>query len=159
MFREKANRLVDSMAALILFLMAGIVALQIFFRYILNQPMFWPYEGSLFLFVWLIWLGGATGMRDERQIRVDFFEQFFPARLRNFFTLFNSALSILFMLLVVYYGVKVTAVQMSAEYDALPFSRGVLFSVAPIVGTLMTIYLIAVLVRQLKRIFGEPPKP
>ena len=75
------------------------------------------------MFVWLIWLGGATGMRDERQIRVDFFEQFFPLWLRNFFTLFNTALSILFMVLVVFYGVKVTAVQMSAEYDALPFFK------------------------------------
>ena len=77
MIWQKINRLIDSLAALILLLMAGTVAIQIFFRYILNQPLWWPYEAALFLFVWLIWLGAATGMRDERQIRVDFFEQFF----------------------------------------------------------------------------------
>ena len=85
-------------------------------------------------------------------------EQFFPIPLRNFFKLFNSALSIVFMILVVYYGVKVTAVQTTAEYDALPFSRGVLFVVAPLVGSLMTLYLTGVLVRQIKQIFGNPPK-
>ena len=155
MFREKANRLVDWTASLILLVMAGIVAVQVFFRYVLNRPMFWPEEASVFLFVWLIWVGGATGMREERQIRVDFFERFFPEKLRNFVMLFNTILAILFMTLVVFYGVKVAEIQMTAEYDSLPFRRGVLYSVAPIVGTLMILYLIGVFIRQIKRIFGD----
>jgi TRAP-type C4-dicarboxylate transport system permease small subunit len=156
MFRERANWVVDWTAALVLLFMAGIVALQIFCRYVLNRPLFWPEEMSVFLFVWLIWVGGATGMREERQIRVDFFEQFFPERLKNFFTLFNTVLSIVYMILVVFYGVKVAVIQMTAEYDSLPFSRGVLYSVAPIVGTLMAVYLTGVLIRQIKRIRGVP---
>ena len=158
MIWRKFNNFVDLLAALILLLMAGTVALQIYFRYILNEPLFWPYETALFFFVWLIWIGGATGMRDERQIRVDFFEQFFPAPLRRGVALFNSLISITFMILVVYYGVKVTAVQASAEYDALPFRRDVLFSVAPIVGSLMVVYLTIVLIRQIRKTFGLPKK-
>lgn len=154
MIWQKINRLIDSLAALILLLMAGTVAIQIFFRYILNQPLWWPYEAALFLFVWLIWLGAATGMRDERQIRVDFFEQFFPDSFRKGFAIFNSLISILFMILVVYYGIKVTAIQASAEYDALPFNRDILFSVAPIAGSLMVVYLIRVFIRQIRQIFG-----
>ena len=158
MIWQKINRFIDSLAAVILLLMAGTVAIQIFFRYILNQPLWWPYEAALFFFVWLIWIGGATGMRDEKQIRVDFFEQFFPDRLRKGVVIFNSLVSILFMILVVYYGIKVTAIQASAEYDALPFNRDVLFSVAPIVGSLMVVYLIGVLIRQIRQIFGLPKK-
>jgi TRAP-type C4-dicarboxylate transport system permease small subunit len=138
--------------------LAGTVAIQIFFRYILNQPLFWPYEAALFFFVWLIWIGGATGMRDERQIRVDFFEQFFPEKFQKAVTIFNSLISILFMILVVYYGIKVTAIQANAEYDALPFRRDVLFVVAPLVGSLMIVYLAVVLVRQVRRMFGSPKK-
>jgi len=159
MLWKQWNRFVDSLAALILLLMAGTVALQIFYRYILNQPLFWPYETSLFFFVWLIWIGGATGMRDERQIRVDFFEQFFPARVRSGVAIFNSLLSIAFMILVVYYGIKVTAVQASAEYDALPFHRDYLFAVAPIVGSLMIVYLTVVLIRQIRRMAGSRNQP
>ena len=49
MFREKANQLVDSLAALILLLMAGIVALQIFFRYILKPAdVLGPTRGLFF---------------------------------------------------------------------------------------------------------------
>lgn len=159
MFWDKINRLVDRLTSLILLLLAGTVAIQIFFRYILNQPLFWPYDAALFLFVWLIWLGGATGMRDERQIRVDFFEKYFPVSFRQWVAIFNSLISIVFMILVVYYGVKVTAVQANAEYDALPFNRHILFSVAPIVGSLMIVYLTTVLVRQIRRIFDMPQKP
>ena len=97
-------------------------------------------------------------MRDEMQIRVDFFEQFFPEPIRKGFVIFNSLVSILFMILVVYYGVKVTTIQASAEYDALPFHRDVLFSVAPIVGSLMVVYLVGVLIRQIRQMFGLPKK-
>jgi len=163
MFRKKANWLVDWTAATILLFMAGIVALQIFCRYVLNQPLFWPEEASVFLFVWLIWVGGAIGMREERQIRVDFFEQFFPEKIKNFFALFNTLLSILFMVLVVYYGIDVAEIQMTAEYDSLPIQRGVLYSVAPLVGSLMIIYLSGLFIRHFKRIFGRdsiaPGKP
>lgn len=158
MIWKKFNNLVDLLAALILLLMAGTVALQIYFRYILNQPLFWPYETALFFFVWLIWIGGATGMRDERQIRVDFFEQFFSPALRSGVAIFNSLISITFMILVVYYGVKVMAVQASAEYDALPFRRDVLFSVAPITGSLMIVYLSIILIRQIRQTFGLQKK-
>ena len=158
MIWQKINRYIDSLAALILLLMAGTVAIQIFFRYILNQPLWWPYEAALFFFVWLIWIGGATGMRDEKQIRVDFFEQYFPDRLHKGVVIFNSLVSILFMILVVYYGIKVTAIQASAEYDALPFNRDVLFSVAPIVGSLMIVYLMGVFIRQIRQMFGLPKK-
>lgn len=158
MIWKKFNRFIDSLAACILLLMAGTVAIQIFFRYILNQPLFWPYEAALYFFVWLIWIGGATGMRDERQIRVDFFEQFFPEKLKNALAIFNSLISILFMILVVYYGVKVTAIQANAEYDALPFNRDALFVVAPLVGSLMIVYLTVVLVQQVRRMFGSTKK-
>ena len=158
MIWQKFNRFIDSLAALILLLMASTVAIQIFFRYILNRPLWWPYEAALFFFVWLIWLGGATGMRDELQIRVDFFEQFFPEKLRKWVAIFNSLLSISFMILVIYYGIKVTSIQASAEYDALPFHRNVLFSVAPIVGSLMLVYLINVLIRQIRQMLGSAQK-
>lgn len=152
MFINKLNRFVDWVAASLLLLMAGTCALQIFFRYILNRPLFWPYEAALFFFVWLIWVGGATGIRDERQIRVDFFEKLFPVPFQLGVTIFNTLLSITLMVLVVYYGVKVTAIQANCDYEALPFRRNFLFAVAPIVGSLMVVYLIGVLKRQVRRI-------
>jgi len=48
------------------------LALQIFFRYVLNYPLAWPLEVSLFCFVWLVWLGGwrhARGEADPDRIR------------------------------------------------------------------------------------------
>ena len=74
MFWKTLDRVVDFLAAICLISTASIVALQVFYRYVLNRPLLWPLEVSLFLFVYLVWFGGAAGMRDNREIRIELAE-------------------------------------------------------------------------------------
>jgi TRAP-type C4-dicarboxylate transport system permease small subunit len=151
------DRMVDSLAALLLLATSSVLALQVIYRYLLNRPLGWPLEVSLLCFVWMVWLGGAAGMRDERQVRIEFAEKYLPRSVQRILLPVTTFLSLAFMGLVVFYGLRVAESQMSAEYDILPFPRGVLYAVAPIVGVLMFLYLIRVLVRQIHRYFSAAP--
>lgn len=150
-FWKVMDWLVDSLAAVFLVAMSLVLALQVVFRYVLNRPLPWPLEVSLFCFVWLVWLGAIGGMREERQIRIEFAEKYSPRPIQRILVPANTVLSMVFLVLVVYYGVHVAESQMSAVYDILPFSRGVLYSVAPVCGSLMFLSLVRVLVRQVRR--------
>ncbi|EAZ99104.1 hypothetical protein MELB17_05999 [Marinobacter sp. ELB17] len=46
-------------AAYLMPLLAGIVAFEVFARYVLNSPTIWAYDMSLFLFGYVTALGGA----------------------------------------------------------------------------------------------------
>jgi TRAP-type C4-dicarboxylate transport system permease small subunit len=142
---------VDSLAALLLLAMSSILAIEVFFRYVLNRPLGWTLETSLFCFVWLVWLGAIGYMREERQIRIDFAETYTPKRVQRVLLPANTILSMVFLVFVIYYGVQVTESQMSAVYDILPFSRAILYAAAPVGGTLMFLTLARVLVRQIRR--------
>ena len=158
------DRAVDSLAALFLLITSAVLALQVFFRYVLNRPLAWPLEVSLFCFVWLVWLGGIGGMREERQIRIEFAEKYAPKAVQRILIPGATVLSLIFLVFVIYYGIQVADSQMSAEYDILPFSRGILYAVAPVGGSLMFLTLVRVLVRQVRRYSpgasqGEERKP
>ncbi len=143
--------LVDSLAAVLLLVMSLVLAVEVVFRYALNRPLSWTLEVSLFCFVWLVWLGAIGYMREERQIRIDFAETYSPRPIQRVLVPANTVLSMVFLVFVIYYGVQVTESQMSAVYDIIPFSRGVLYAAAPLGGSLMFLTLARVLVRQIRR--------
>ncbi len=150
-FLKGLDRIIDALAAGFLLVTSLVLALQIFFRYVLNYPLAWPLEVSLFCFVWLVWLGGVGGMREEKQIRIEFAEKYLSRRILRILMPATTVLSLIFLGFVIFYGVQVAESQMSAVYDILPFSRGVLYAVAPVCGILMVISLVRVLARQIRK--------
>lgn len=54
------EKYVASLAFLTLFV---VFVLQIFFRYVLNRPLIWPYEVSIFAFIWTAVLGACFAKR------------------------------------------------------------------------------------------------
>jgi TRAP-type C4-dicarboxylate transport system permease small subunit len=156
-FWKGMDRILDALAAGFLLVTSLVLALQVFFRYVLNYPLSWPLEVSLFCFVWLVWLGAGGGMREERQIRIEFAEKYLPRSVLRILMPANTILSLVFLGFVIFYGVQVAESQMSAVYDILPFSRGILYAVAPVGGSLMVLSLARVLVRQIRR-YSPPPE-
>jgi TRAP-type C4-dicarboxylate transport system permease small subunit len=150
------DRIIDALAAGFLLATSLVLALQVFFRYVLNYPLSWPLEVSLFCFVWLVWMGGVGGMREERQIRIEFAEKYLPRPILRILMPANTILSLIFLGFVIFYGIRVAESQMTAVYDILPFSRGVLYAVAPVGGSLMVVSLVRVLARQIRRYSPRP---
>jgi TRAP-type transport system small permease protein len=155
-FWKGMDRIIDALAAGFLLATSLVLALQIFFRYVLNYPLSWPLEVSLFCFVWQVWLGGVGGMREERQIRIEFAEKYLSRPILKILMPATTILSLIFLGFVIFYGVQVAQSQMTAVYDILPFSRGVLYAVAPVCGSLMVVSLVRVLVRQIQRYSPVP---
>ena len=155
MFWKNLDRLIDLIASVCLILTASTTALQVFYRYVLNRPLLWPLEVSLFLFVYLVWFGGVAGIRDRREIRIELAEKFLPESIQRFLLPILTLISLCVTILVVFYGIKVTSFQSTAVYDALPFPRSVFFAVAPIAGGLMSLYLLKRLIGQLSRLFSS----
>ena len=133
--------------------MIFVLGVQIFYRYVLSAPIVWGLPLSLFLFIWAIWIGGAIGIRDQSQIKVELAERFLPHGIKRILMPGISLVSSLFLLLVIYKSFEVVELQSSAIYDTLPFSRAYLFVVVPIVGSVMFIQCIRVFLRQIREYY------
>lgn len=69
---------VDTLAALnrvvatVLFaLLTGVVALQVFTRFVLHAPVIWSEEAARFLFLWVVLLGAAMSVKERRHFVID----------------------------------------------------------------------------------------
>lgn len=77
-------------------ILAGILAciiivmiVQVFFRYVLNQSLYWSEEIVRYLFVWFVFLGGAIVLRDNDHIGIDYFIRQMPVRMSRNIEKFN----------------------------------------------------------------------
>ncbi len=56
------------------------VILQVFYRYVLNDPLVWPFELSIYCYVFIIYLGGAMAARKQTHIAFEMLAGIMPAR-------------------------------------------------------------------------------
>ena len=56
------------------------VILQVFYRYVLNDPLVWPFELSIYCYVFIIYIGGAMAARKQTHIAFNMLAGLMPAR-------------------------------------------------------------------------------
>ena len=81
LFRRVFDRLFsleEWIGVLLLSLMTLVVVLQVFSRYVLNNPLVWTEELSRFLFIWLIMLQAGHSLRTKGHIRIEMFVELMP---------------------------------------------------------------------------------
>ncbi len=72
LFNEKLTKVIAWMesALSVLFFagMFGAIIIQVFFRYVLKAPLVWPYELSIFCFIYIVFFGAAIASRRRSHI-------------------------------------------------------------------------------------------
>jgi TRAP-type C4-dicarboxylate transport system permease small subunit len=77
-FRFLIMRLPDSLAAVLLFIIAVLITAQVLVRYAFGGSLVWSEELTRLLFVWMVMVAAVTAP----QMQVDFLVDLFPPRLR-----------------------------------------------------------------------------
>lgn len=68
------------------------ILIQVFFRYVLKNPLVWTEELARFLLAWIVFLGASSAIHNWDNLRVTYFIDRFPKRL---FTLVEMATKLL----------------------------------------------------------------
>lgn len=63
--------------------MTFIILLQVFFRYVLNNPLTWTEEIARFIMVWMVFLGISMVSKRKLNISLDFFINKIPIKIRK----------------------------------------------------------------------------
>ena len=89
------------LAALLMPVLAFVVAVEVFSRYILNSSTIWAFDLSLFLFGYIAALGGAYAQQKKAHINVDILYLRVSHKTRSVFNLISYSLGIFFLVLIV----------------------------------------------------------
>lgn len=131
------DTMVNWILALIMTAMLVVVSAQVWYRFVLNNPLAWSEELARYLFVWISFLGSAVGVRMRVHLGIDLIDKILTSGGRTVMTVLVNLLIQIFLVVVIFWGIKILKVvqfQKSASmgipmtwpYLAVPVGSGLM---------------------------------
>ena len=150
---RKLTRLVEWMLTVLSILIFVVVFLQVLFRYLLRQPLFWSEELPRYLLIWMCFLAAALAQKHDAHINITLCLAPLSTRTRQLFKILTDAVILAFLWILIYSGGLVTSITAHHRSTALQLPMGLVYAALPVGAILMSVYLflqIADGVRRLK---------
>lgn len=120
--------------------MAVVTASQVFFRYILNNSLFWSEELGRVLLIQLTFFGAAVALKAHAHIGLDFMVRNLTEKERKNAALLVQVLSSIFFFVMMWYGFQFAMFLRFQTTATLGISRMIPFLAIPISGAIMLIH-------------------
>lgn len=130
-------------------LLSGIFALgvaQVFWRWVLNNPIVWSEELIQLVYVWICYLGWTIAHRNDSHIRITTFMNILPKTAQKWLQAFCHVICIVFSMLMVYYGIKLVGVGAKRTAVSISLNFAVVYAIAPFCNFIIICYEIAALI-------------
>ena len=151
-FFDRLERVVTTITAGILGLLACVVSWQVVARYILRSGQFWAEEFCLVGMMWAALLGAAACLWTDSHVRVTIILSLFPARIRMWILVLTDGIALWFAFMIFKEGLFLIERTMGGEMSALKIPIGTTYYVLPVSAFLMFLF---TLVRVIKRIVSH----
>lgn len=133
---RRAHQALRALSVLLIAFYMALVLLQVFFRYVLNDSLFWSEEVVRYSLVWGVMLGSALVAYDRGHIRIDLLDGVLPATPGRIVRFSANALTLSFNLILVWTGVQFVdrtifqnsaslGVPMASVYLAIPVGAAI----------------------------------
>jgi TRAP-type C4-dicarboxylate transport system permease small subunit len=133
------------------FSMALIVATQVFFRYVLNESLFWSEELARFLLVWLTFLGATVAYRRRVHPGIDVLYARMTPSIKKVSTLLTHLVSMALFTVMIYYGYQFAYFVRLQISPALQLPKWIVLGIIPVSGLIFMIHLSALMLREFHR--------
>lgn len=145
------KKVLETINAVVLLTMFIMVMITVVFRNILRIPSSWSQELSQYIFVFIVFVGSAAVMKDEKHISIDTVVFQLPPKVQRIVRIIGRLLVAPFLYVLVsgsFYNIGAT------WNNFLPtvswFRIGIIYLVVLISGALMSFYLIVNLIQDLR---------
>jgi TRAP-type C4-dicarboxylate transport system permease small subunit len=122
-------------------IIAGLIVIQVFFRYVLRAPPIWTEELTRYVFVWLAWLSAAVVFRRGQHITIDAITSIMPDRLQAFHEFFVRVICVAILIFLLTYGWQ--ALEFATSYSpALNIQMVYVYASAPVAALIMLSFVV-----------------
>jgi len=128
--------------------MATLVFLQVIFRYVLGQSLYWSEELSRYIFIWITMIGAALSLKSSSHFGLDLFFKKLPQQGKRWVGFLIRSLIGGIILIILIQGsflVKKAVYQLS---PAMQISMGLVYACLPLGGALMAVHFLANILKE-----------
>lgn len=147
------NKIVETSVLVMLSAMVVVVSASVFWRYGLNAALSWSEEMVRYLLVWVSFLGASIATYRGAHIGITLFTERLPQQVQRCLALLVNLLMTLFLVIILYQGVKILPVMVVRVAPTLGLRMNVFYIVLPIAAGTMIFH---VIVQCMATLLGKP---
>ena len=140
------GKIVDTIAVILLIFIFILGLAQVFWRWVLNNPIVWSEEMIRLTYVWICYLGWVIAERADTHIRITIFSSRFPKTAQKWLQIFCHVLCIIMSVLMVIYGIQLVKVGLKRTAVSFPLNYAVVYLMGPVCNFIIMLYEIAELI-------------
>ena len=129
---------------------ASLAIICVFFRYILNNSIFWGEEAIRLMFIWIFMLGAAECCRKDNHLTLDLVLNMWPKPIRRIWKILIDIILICFLIMLAYLGIRSCYNNMGLRTAALGISFGIAYMAIPLGAILMLFFVTHNLIDRIK---------
>jgi TRAP-type C4-dicarboxylate transport system permease small subunit len=129
------------------FVMTVVVSLQVIFRYVLTQPLYWSEELARYLFVWLSILGATLALQKRGHFGLEIFFQKLPQQMRRWVEFLILFLVGTLVVVILASGIELVEKTASQESPAIGIPMSWAYACLPVGAALMTFHLLVIFLK------------
>ncbi len=144
---EKLNQLIRNISAIALAFMTLLVIIQVFYRYVLNNPLSETQELSIYAMVYVVMLGCTIAVRNKTHIAVDFVGSFLPPRMAWMMRQVSYCCMLFFFFVLLTNGWKLTVRSMLQMSPSTGIPLGYIMFSIPLCAGISILYILEHMLR------------
>ena len=143
------EHLEEYMVVILTSIMTILLFLQVLFRFVLNLPLAWVEEISLYSMVWLCYFGCSLAIKKRDHLKMEIITNFLRPKAKKVFDLISLVLFFAFAVFVLYHVTLLTAdiLQRGQVTAVLEIPKWIPYAGVPVAFLLMLIRMIQDFVR------------
>jgi len=146
------KKLEEIIGIFLLFSIIIIMSIQIFFRYVLSNPLSSPNELARYLFVMYVYICVSYAIKKESHIRITFILKKLPKILSEIILYAGDIIWVIFSIIMTMQGIKFVKYMLERNYinPIFRIPLGILYMIIPIGFGLMVIRIVQNIYKHLK---------
>ena len=140
MLRSAAANCVEGLLLVMMVVLCADVFLGVFSRYVMRSTFTWYDEIARLVFVWIVFLGAAVGVRRSGHFRLRLVIDRFPPALRRAADVFGVLAIMGFGLVLIQQGWKLVELGQFQQTPVMGLSKGYVYASMPAGGALIVLY-------------------
>lgn len=144
------DRCINWFLALLMAAMVVIISAQVWYRFMLNDPLSWSEEAGRYLFVWISFIGAAAGVRYQVHLGIDLMDKLLSPNAYKWAVVLVNVIIQIFLLMIIYWGFKILGVIKFQESASMHISMRYPYMAVPVGSIFMFINSVRVMTAALQ---------
>jgi TRAP-type C4-dicarboxylate transport system permease small subunit len=141
----------ENIAACFMGALLLVLFLQVFTRYVLNDPLSWTEEAARYIYVYIVFLGASAAISDRSHVGIDVFAKMLPCAAQWVAALLINLIIVVVLLNLVWWGWIAARRQWNLPLVVLEIPYTWVYIIIPVTAALMTVRTLVIMCEDFRK--------